>query len=52
MMLRKTKRVVGLTIVIAWSNAWAGAADWPTYRHDNQRSAITAETLKLPLARR
>ena len=25
------------------------AADWPTYRHDNQRSAITGESLALPL---
>lgn len=52
MTLRKTKRLIGLAIVIAWPNAWPSAADWPTYRHDNQRSAITAETLKLPLARR
>jgi outer membrane protein assembly factor BamB len=25
------------------------AADWPTYRHDNQRSGITQETLEWPL---
>ena len=42
MTLRKTKRLLGLAIVIAWPSAWPSAADWPTYRHDNQRSAITA----------
>ena len=26
-----------------------GAEDWPTYRHDNQRSGITSERLDLPL---
>ena len=25
------------------------AGDWPTYRHDNARSGVTAETVKLPL---
>jgi len=29
--------------------AAARAADWPTYLHDNMRSGITDETLKLPL---
>jgi len=52
MTLRKTTRLLGLAIVIVWPGAWPNAADWPTYRHDNQRSAITAETLKLPLAKR
>ena len=52
MTLRKTQRLLGLAIVIAWPSAWPSAADWPSYRHDNQRSGITAETLKLPLARR
>ena len=52
MTLRKTQRLLGLAIVIAWPSPWPSAADWPSYRHDNQRSGITAETLKLPLARR
>ena len=39
-------------ICLAISVTWPSAADWPTYRHDNQRSAITAERLKLPLAKR
>ena len=26
------------------------AADWPTYRHDHERSGITAESVQLPLA--
>ena len=49
---RKTQRLLGLAIVIAWPSAWPSAADWPSYRPDTQRSAITAETLKLPLAKR
>ena len=27
----------------------AKAEDWPTYQHDNQRSAVTSENLQLPL---
>jgi len=49
---RKIQRLLCLAIIIVWPSAWPSAADWPTYRHDNQRSAITAETLKLPLAKR
>ena len=52
MTIRNTQRLLGLVIAIAWPSAWPSAADWPSYRHDNQRSGITAETLKLPLARR
>ena len=40
------RRTLGITIVLAIvlamvSSAWA--EDWPTYRKDNQRSAVTAE---------
>ena len=27
------------------------ALDWPTYRHDAQRTGITSEQLKLPLSK-
>ncbi|KKK45451.1 hypothetical protein LCGC14_3165450, partial [marine sediment metagenome] len=27
----------------------AAAADWPTYRHDNRRSGVTADKVTLPL---
>ena len=38
-----------LTIAIA-SPAPSTGGDWPTYRHDNSRSAVTEESLKTPLA--
>ena len=43
------------TVVVAVSclslafAAGAGAADWPSYHHDAARSAVTAESLRLPL---
>jgi outer membrane protein assembly factor BamB len=40
--------VVVLCLTIA-SIAPGNAEDWPTYQHDNQRSGITPEALKLPL---
>ena len=52
MTTRHTQRLLGLALALAWPSAGLHAADWPSYRHDNQRSAITAETLKLPLAKR
>ena len=52
MTTRHTQRLLGLALALAWPSAGPSAADWPSYRHDNQRSAITAETLKLPLAKR
>ncbi|MHC4983651.1 MAG: outer membrane protein assembly factor BamB family protein, partial [Planctomycetota bacterium] len=33
----------GLIVLVA--AAAAGAADWPTYRHDNRRSGVTAEQI-------
>ena len=37
-----------LAVVVAWSSQARGG-DWPTYRHDNSRSAVTEEPLKTPL---
>ncbi len=46
-----------LTRGLGWSilvccvlSGTARAEDWPTYRHDNQRSGITTERLQVPLA--
>ena len=36
--------------VLALSWPGAAGADWPAYRHDNQRSGVTSAKLKLPLA--
>ncbi len=36
-----------LILMTLWARSMAG--DWPTYRHDNARSGMTAESLKLPL---
>ncbi len=48
----KVQRIIGLLLLILWPSFWSSAGDWPTYRHDNQRSAITLESLKLPLSKR
>ena len=40
--------VLGLLTTSVLSESARG--DWPTYRHDNSRSAMTAETLTTPLA--
>lgn len=37
---------LGLLSTSLWG---AGAVDWPAYRHDNRRSGITPESLRLPL---
>ena len=36
-----------LILMTLWARSMAG--DWPTYRYDNARSGVTAESLKLPL---
>ena len=41
-------RSLGLLALVA--SLSAVAADWPTYRHDNARTGVTAEQLKTPLA--
>ena len=38
-------------VVAAWASGPARAEDWPTYRHDNARSGVTAEDLRPPLTR-
>jgi outer membrane protein assembly factor BamB len=46
------KRIVGIMGVLIWTFLGVClpvAADWPAYRHDNQRSGLTTEQLKLPL---
>jgi len=43
-------RWLGLAVlVVAAVPASSQAGDWPTYRSDNARSGVTAETVKLPL---
>jgi hypothetical protein len=44
----------GLVLVIAWlvfpTSGFSSEVDhWPTYRHDNARSGVTAGSLQLPL---
>ena len=46
------KRIVSIMGVLIWTLLGVclpAAADWPAYRHDNQRSGLTTEQLKLPL---
>ena len=38
-----------VTFVLAVAGVATRAEDWPTYRHDNQRSGITTERLAFPL---
>ena len=51
----KTRQTVLWLAACAAAGCWihvgdaALAEDWPTFRHDNQRSAVSAEQLKLPL---
>ena len=41
------------TVIVLFAIQWASinALDWPTYRHDAQRTGITSEQLTLPLAK-
>jgi len=43
-------RLVILASLIMVSASIANADDWPTYRRDNQRTAISAETIAAPLS--
>ncbi len=43
----RTVLFVVLTGLLVFSNAYGG--DWPTYRHDNERSGISGEDLSVPL---
>lgn len=49
-MARWSTRFVWTMLVAGCIAAVASAADWPTYRHDNQRSAVSAETVAAPLS--
>lgn len=40
--------VISLTVLVATCELSYGQ-DWPTYRHDNRRSGVTKEEIKLPL---
>ena len=42
-------RLVVITVAVLIVGGSAGAADWPTYMHDNQRSGVTTEQFELPL---
>ncbi len=49
--MMKLPRLLGLAFglgLLAAGYGWAG--DWPTYRHDNRRSGVTADPLAFPLA--
>ncbi len=39
-----------LCALIGWTVTGASAADWPTYRCDNQRSGVTEESIQVPLS--
>ncbi len=49
--MMKTPHFNLIAAAVATLSTWftANAADWPTYRHDYQRSGISPETLTLPL---
>ena len=41
-----------VAVVMGLSGLWTvpvRADDWPTYQHDNRRSGVTTEQLRLPL---
>ena len=40
-------KIPAFALILAVSSAFA--ADWPTVQHDNQRTAVTAEKIALPL---
>jgi len=44
-----TPRLLPAIAILLAATAVARAEDWPTYRHDNRRSGVTSETLRLPL---
>lgn len=44
-----TVRSLGVICLLMIAPAAARAEDWPSYQHDNRRSAVTGERLQLPL---
>ncbi len=45
----KKIRSLCLLLLFCTTNKLGLAEDWPTYQHDNRRSAVTSEKLKFPL---
>ena len=44
------RRCLSIVAPVLWfALATASAGDWPTYMHDNARSGVTTESLRLPL---
>jgi len=50
-MTRRAPHAALSCLAVVLSLAAVAAADWPAYRHDAQRSGITAEQLDVPLSR-
>lgn len=44
--------VIGLCLLLFIHTNLTAAEDWPTYRHDNARSGVTADPLRFPLVKR
>ncbi len=44
----RTVAISWLTLGLIWVAATVRADDWPTFRHDNRRSGLTAESLDVP----
>ena len=40
---------IGIILASVLVSAFSMAEDWPTYRHDRLRTAVTTEKLALPL---
>ncbi len=45
----KIKQSICFLLLLCCINKTGFAEDWPTYQHDNRRSAVTSEKLSLPL---
>ncbi len=46
----RTPRILAAALALALAAAPTKGADWPTYRHDPQRSGISTEPMKAPLS--
>ena len=49
-MQKRIVSIVGVLIRAVLGVCLPAAADWPAYRHDNERSGVTTEPLTLPLS--
>lgn len=43
------RSLVSVSIAVLWLPVLASASDWPAYRHDARRSAVSTDTLAFPL---